>query len=140
MPLRPFRELERRELDNSVLLWSEGDVDSLVNGRPVALPSWWSECAPRGQTRYGQNENPSGSRLYVSLNFCSQVMALQSGLKSLALLLVAWFAQKREHVLLVSFHTWLVERIDTENIGADSAGIFKEIEQAAEVECVDFLD
>ncbi len=46
---------------------------------------------------------------------------------------VAWFFEKSEHVFLVSFHAGLVEGIDVENISADAAGCFEEVDQLAEI-------
>ena len=60
--------------------------------------------------------------------------------EGLCLLLIAWLAKKSEHVLLVSLNAWLVERIHTEDIAADTASLLEEIEEGSEVVLVDALD
>ena len=41
-------------------------------------------------------------------------------------------AEKSEHILLIGFHTGLVEGIDFQHVAADAAGEFKEVEQLAQ--------
>ena len=67
-------------------------------------------------------------------------LILESCSEGLCLLLVAWLAQKSEHVLLVSLYARLVERIHTEDITADTACLLEEIEEGSEVVLVDALD
>ena len=67
-------------------------------------------------------------------------LILESCSEGLCLLLVAWLAQKSEHVLLVSLYARLVERIHTEDITADTACLLEEIEEGSEVVLVHALD
>ena len=48
--------------------------------------------------------------------------------------LIAGLAEECEHVLLVAFHTGLVERIDTQNIAGNGASLLEEVDQVAEAE------
>ena len=61
-------------------------------------------------------------------------------LDSLRLLLVAWLLQKSEHVLLVSLHTRLVERIDSQHISAYSTRILEELEEASDIVGTEILN
>ena len=58
----------------------------------------------------------------------------------LGLSLVTGLAKKGEHVLLVGLNSGLVERIDSEQVGADAARKLEEIEQSTEVVLVYLLD
>ena len=61
-------------------------------------------------------------------------------MNGLRLLLIARLAEKGKHVLLVGLHTRLVERIHPKDVCADAAGLFKEIEEGAEIVLVYLLD
>ena len=56
-------------------------------------------------------------------------IVLKSCFDGFAFSLVAGFVEQSEHIFLVGFHTWLIERIDTEQISANAAGALKEINQ-----------
>ena len=53
--LRPLRKVQRAEFDDSVLLRTVGDMDSLIDPSPWIFPYWWSMWAPSGEILYGQN-------------------------------------------------------------------------------------
>jgi hypothetical protein len=64
----------------------------------------------------------------------------KSCLDSFGLFFVAGLVQQCKHILLVCFHTRLVERIDSQNITADTASYFKEVEQTSDaffIQCRD---
>ena len=65
---------------------------------------------------------------------------LQALFDGLGGLFVAGLFQQGEHVLLVGLYTGLVERIHTQDVGADTAGKLEEIEQAANIEGVHLLE
>jgi hypothetical protein len=48
------------------------------------------------------------------------------------------FPQQGEHLLLISLHSGLVERIDTQNVTAYSACYFKKVEQLAQIILIQF--
>ena len=51
----------------------------------------------------------------------------------LCLCFVSRFAEKGEHILLVSLYAGLVERIDSEQVGRNAAGELEEVEDGAEI-------
>ena len=62
---------------------------------------------------------------------------LQSLCKLFCEFVEARLAEEGEHVFLVSLHTRLVERVDAEHIAANTASLLEEIEQSAEMVCVE---
>jgi hypothetical protein len=50
----------------------------------------------------------------------------------LRLLLVAFFAQEREHILLVRLHAGLVERVDAQDVAGEGYGFLEEVEELTE--------
>jgi len=69
-----------------------------------------------------------------------QYSRLESCLKSGSHLLITRLTEKSEHVLLVSLHARLIERIHAENVSADAACLLEEIEESTEVVLVHTLD
>lgn len=64
----------------------------------------------------------------------------QSCLDGFGFLFVTRLVQQGEHILLVGFHTRLVERINPQQVAADAACFLKEVQQSAEtflVQCGD---
>ena len=57
----------------------------------------------------------------------------QTLLYSLALSLVTGLVEQRKHVLLISFHTRLVEGIHTEEVAADATGNLEEVDKLSDV-------
>lgn len=56
------------------------------------------------------------------------------------LVLVSWLSKELEHVLLVDFDTWLVERIDAEKIGGEGTGTEEEVDHVSEVVGIHLVD
>ena len=54
-------------------------------------------------------------------------------MNSFGLLLVAGLTEEGKHILLVSFHTRLVEGIDTKEVAMNTAAKFEEVDELAEV-------
>ena len=50
-----------------------------------------------------------------------------------ALFLVARFVKECKHVLLVCFDSWLVERIDVDELSADATALLKEVNELTEI-------
>ncbi len=65
---------------------------------------------------------------------------LESLLDSLAFSFVARLIEQSEHVLLVCFHTRLVEWVDTKNESADAASLLEEVDELAEVVLIELVD
>jgi len=53
--------------------------------------------------------------------------------------LIAGLAEKGKHILLVAFYAGLIEGVDSEEIAGNSAGLFEEVDKAAEVFLVGFI-
>ena len=65
MELRPLRKIQRTELDDTVLLRTVRDMDSLVDRESVDLPVLVVNVgALSGEILYGQNTSPSGDLWY----------------------------------------------------------------------------
>ena len=54
-------------------------------------------------------------------------------LQSSLLVLIARLAQQCEHILLIAFNARLVERIYAQQIAGNSAGLFEEVDQIAQL-------
>ena len=64
---------------------------------------------------------------------------LKSLSEFLALSLISRLVQKSKHILLVSLHTRLVERIHTEDVCRYATSLLEEVEELSEIVLVDFL-
>lgn len=61
-----------------------------------------------------------------------EFMLLQSCADRFGFSFVTRLVEQGKHILLVSLYTRLVEGIDTQQVTADAASLFKEVEQAAD--------
>ena len=65
---------------------------------------------------------------------------LETSLKGSSLLLIAWLAEKSEHILLVCLDARLVEWVNVNHVTADTASLLEEIEESSDVVLIDTLD
>ena len=68
------------------------------------------------------------------------VFFLHSAFQILFALLIAFFAEQSEHILLVCLDAWLIEGIYAEQIAGDAAGLLEEVNEVAEVPFIRAVD